>query len=259
MTGATVMKSLLFSRLSKVKPENLESYSSTFLTIDIDWADDEVINDTINIIERSEVEATWFVTHPTKIIDRLRENPKFELGIHPNFNSLLDSDARNGGDIRIVIEKLLEIVPEAKSLRSHSLFTSTKLLQLMPEYGLTHESNLYMPISSCDGLKPFRIWNDVVRIPHSFEDDLFLLNSKRPDLAEHESISNHIKRYFTNNNGIRVLDFHPIHIFLNTENLDRYEGTREIHRNPGELVKHRYAGAGARAALETLLGSGECA
>lgn len=247
------MKSRLFSRLSKINPENPTTHFSTFVTIDIDWADDRVLNDTIGIVEKADIEATWFVTHSTELINRLRENPKFELGIHPNFNFLLDCDPRNGEDIKKVIEKLLDIVPEAKSLRSHSLLTSTKLLQLMPQYGLTHESNIYMPPASCNDMRPFRIWNEIVRVPHSFEDDLYLLASSDCDDAHGETISKHIANEFVKKSGFKVLDFHPIHVFLNTENLDRYERTRNIHRDYDELIKHRYAGDGVRTALETLL------
>ncbi len=57
-----------------------------FLTFDIDWANDDVLNDTIDLIERSDIAATWFVTHDTPVLNRLRANPRFELGIHPNFN-----------------------------------------------------------------------------------------------------------------------------------------------------------------------------
>lgn len=248
-----LMQSRPFSSLSKIKPENPTTYAATFVTIDIDWADDVVLSDTIKLIEKADIEATWFVTHPTTYINRLRENPKFELGIHPNFNFLLDGDKRNGEDIKKVIERLLDIVPEAKSLRSHSLLTSTKLLQLMPQYGLTHESNIYIPPASCDILRPFRIWNEIVRVPHSFEDDLFLLASSNCNAIDRETLSKHIANGFMKENGFKVLDFHPIHIFLNTENLDRYERTRNIHRNPEELIKHRYDGDGARTALETLL------
>jgi len=240
---------LEFARISDIVPEKPETYGSIFLTIDIDWANDEVINQTIDIIEKANVEATWFITHNTPIISRLAANPKFELGIHPNFNFLLDGDFRNGSDIRSIIENLIEIVPNAKSLRSHSLFTSTKLLQLMPNYGLTHESNIYIDRCNLNQLKPFRIWNDVIRVPHSFEDDLFLLthNSYSP------TFNNYMKDYIFNNDNVRILDFHPIHVFLNTEKISRYESTRSIHNNPEELIKYRYKGEGTRTALEILL------
>ena len=249
-----MMSPRVFSQIKEIRPESEESYRNIFLTIDIDWADDAVINDTIDIVERAEVEATWFITHDSEVISRLRMNPKFELGIHPNFNFLLDGDSRNGANYRSIIETLMSIVPEAKSLRSHSLVTSTKLLQLMPEFGLSHESNHFIPLESCEDLRPYRVWNKVVRIPHAFEDDLFLLSPTSEATGGYESVTSHIKRFFDGSRGIRVVDFHPIHVFLNTEDLVRYERTRNIHRIPEELVKHRYSGEGIRSALETLLG-----
>lgn len=237
-----------FSRLSGVTPEDRGTWAPLFLTLDFDWAEDEIINDTIDLVEKADVEATWFVTHNTSTIDRLRRNPKFDVGIHPNFNHLLAGNSQNGRDIKEVISRLLEVVPDAKCLRSHSLCTSTRLLQLMPEFGLTHESNLYLPPESLMPGKPFRIWNGVIRIPHSFEDDMFLLTPP----AKEGAFNDYVKS-FVNAEGIRVLDFHPIHAFLNTEDLARYERTRAIHRKPGELIGHRHAGEGTRTALETLL------
>jgi hypothetical protein len=179
----------------------------------------------------------------------LQGNPKFELGIHPNFNSLLNNDHANGKNARQVIENLLKIVPNAQCLRSHSLVSSSKLLQMMPEYGLTHESNLFLPPESCNDLVPFRIWNGVIRIPHIYEDDYSLLSSEN----RHGSVSNNIIEYCKKNIGLRVLSFHPIHVFLNTENLDRYECTRKFHLHHEQLINYRYAGKGIRTTLESLL------
>jgi hypothetical protein len=53
--------------------------------------------------------------------------------------------------------------------------------------------------------------------------------------------------------GVNVFDIHTIHIFLNTESLDRYDRTHPLHQNPGELIKHRYQGYGTRSRLIKLL------
>ena len=53
--------------------------------------------------------------------------------------------------------------------------------------------------------------------------------------------------------GLKCFDFHPIHVFLNTENLNRYERTRPIHQNPKELIKYRYQGYGTRSRSMELL------
>jgi hypothetical protein len=36
-----------------------------------------------------------------------------------------------------------------------------------------------------------------------------------------------------------VFDFHPIHVFLNTDHLETYESTREYHNMANTLIKYR--------------------
>ena len=80
-----------FKLLSSIDVDRTQSWGqSIFLTLDIDWAHDEVLNDTIDLLESSGIKATWFATHDTKVLERLRVNQNFEIGIHPNFNPLLD-------------------------------------------------------------------------------------------------------------------------------------------------------------------------
>lgn len=243
-----------FGRLSEIEPESRDSWERIFLTFDMDWACDQVINDTIDLVEKVDVRATWFVTHETRTIDRLRENPNFELGIHPNFNYLLEQAQNQEKDYIGLIENLIRLIPEAKCLRSHSLLTSTKILQLLPGFGLTHESNIYVPHDSVAEIRPFRIWNEVVRVPHTFEDDLHLLESEAEIIDLSHPITAHISKNYLFAKGLRVLDFHPIHVFLNSEKFKRYDKTRSIHREPDKLILHRFHGIGVRTGLQTLLG-----
>ena len=53
--------------------------------------------------------------------------------------------------------------------------------------------------------------------------------------------------------NLLVYDFHPIHVFLNTESIERYEETRLLHHKPNELIKHRYNGYGIRNQLIDLI------
>jgi len=39
--------------------------------------------------------------------------------------------------------------------------------------------------------------------------------------------------------GLKVFDFHPIHVFLNTENIKRYEAARPHYYSFESLVKLR--------------------
>jgi hypothetical protein len=57
------------------------------LTIDTDWAPDCTIDFMAEQLIARQVRATWFVTHMSPAIARLKQYPKlFELGIHPNFS-----------------------------------------------------------------------------------------------------------------------------------------------------------------------------
>ncbi len=244
-----ILKNSKFAKISEIQTNaDLTWQKSVFLTFDIDWAHDDVFNDTIDVVEHFDSPATWFITHETPCLKRLRANRKFELGIHPNFNFLLEGDDRNGKSAAEVIENLIAIVPEAKSVRSHSLTQSSGLFNLFKKNGLTHEVNHLVPNYAGIELKPWRLWNGLSRIPYGWEDDVYIisvgkgLSEKNPNEIVSEG-----------GIGLKVFDFHPIHIYLNTESLDRYERTRPLHNNPQELIKHRYQGYGTRNRLLELL------
>ena len=80
-------------------------------------------------------------------------------------------------------------------------------------------------------------------VPYFWEDDVACLEKNVAPVLD-----------LVNRKGVRVFDFHPMHVFLNSESMDRYEETRHLHRDPKELKKHRYDGYGARSQLLELLG-----
>ena len=216
-----------------------------YLSIDIDWAHDDVLAETIDLVEEYRVPATWFVTHETPLLTRLRSHPDFELGIHPNFNFLLSGDGRAGRNATEVVDRLMAIVPEAKSVRSHSTTQNSGLLDLFARRGLTHECNTFIPVQSGMALKPWRLWSELTRVPYFWEDDVACLYGP-------ESSAWTMSRLI-GLKGIKVFNFHPVHIFLNTEHMDRYEKTRAWHRAPQELRAHRYEGEGSRTHFLELL------
>lgn len=213
-----------------------------FLTFDIDWAGDEVLEDTIALVESAEVAATWFVTHPTPLLERLRANPRFELGVHPNFNFLLEGRARPGDSAERILDAIMAVVPEARAVRSHSMVQSSRLTELFMRRGLTHDCNEFIPVQSTLALRPWRLWNGLVKVPHFWEDDATCIYGGPFSVT----------RLLTTA-GLKVFDFHPIHVFLNTEHLDRYERSRAIHRDPAALRRERFEGRGTRTALLELL------
>lgn len=238
---------MISQTISKIKSESAECLNAIYLTFDIDWVHDEILEDTIDLVEMYKLSATWFVTHATPLLGRLRNNLDFELGIHPNFNFLLDGDNCTGKNANEVVDRLMALVPEAKCVRSHSLTQSSRLIDIFRRKGFTHECNTFIPANSGIALKPWASFCGLTRVPYFWEDDVHVLYD-HIGITETEPADLAIV-----GKGMKVFDFHPIHVFLNTESLERYERTRALHHDPKELINHRYEGYGTRNRLIELL------
>lgn len=233
------MNKFEFLQIKKINPEDSESWDGKiFLTFDIDWAHDAVIMDCYDLVRKYSVETTWFVTHQSDINHALAIDNQIELGIHPNFNELLMGTP---GKSNLIIEKCKELVPSATSLRSHSLAQSERLIHQFLDNGFVRMCNLFIPYINDTKVFPYYLWDGAIIVPHRFQDNASLRMKKNMPSSQL------MKR------GLNVFDFHPIHVYLNTECLDRYERTRHLHHNPKELVKHRYEGFGTRSRLIQLL------
>jgi hypothetical protein len=194
-------------------------------TSDIDWAPEEVINDTIKIFENFNVKCTFFGTHKSKILDECDRN-LFELGVHPNFNpSLINGVGKKAVDI---IDDIISIFPEAKGVRSHSTTSSSGLLDIFKRKGLLYESNQLLPYNW--NIKPYDCWSGLKRIPYNWEDDTHFLYGKKYDydiLKDYDSES------------LIILDFHPIHVYLNTDCQITYDNAKIHYQSPEKLLDHR--------------------
>lgn len=184
------------------------------VTLDVDWAPDFMIDSAAQLLVEAGVRSTWFVTHESRAIDRLRQRPDlFELGIHPNFLP----GSTHGSTPTEVLKKCLEIVPEAQAFRTHSLVQSTPLLcEVMRSTQLTVEASLYLPDQYAVG--PFRFdWegHSVLRVPFHWEDDLEMARATpRWNLG-------------TAPRPGEVFAFHPIHIYLNSCDMEAYNSLKQ--------------------------------
>lgn len=229
------------STISGINPNQPETWDGKlFLSFDIDWAPDEVILDCFELVRKYSVPSTWFVTNESKIFDELYNSKLVEFGIHPNFNDLLNGKSEFK-DSREVLQRVLSIIPTARSVRSHSLTQNERLIDQFSESGLTHVSNCFIPYGSGIDVKPYYVWDQIVIVPHSWQDNVSL--KMGVDFPQERDLLS----------GFHVFNFHPIHVFLNTESIDRYESTRHLHQKPKELIKHRHEGYGTRNRLIELL------
>lgn len=215
------------------------------LSFDWDWAIDEILEDTLALILEAEVKATMFVTHETPVLDKMRESPLISMGLHPNFNPLLRGQTSSSSPASIMSD-LKEIVPEAKVLRSHSMSHSGLWLNSYKELGISHLSQYYM--GGVKNIQPFKHVNGLVEVPVYFADDGYLLvkNHKQnnPCLAEITSIPT---------KAVKVYNFHPIHIALNSSSFTAYQSTKRYHREWDSIAGIRGSAFGVRDILHLLI------
>jgi hypothetical protein len=189
--------------------------------IDIDWASDPMIAETSGILIKEGIKATWFVSHQSREIQSLGRCPElFEMGVHPNFSK----DSTQGRTPAEIMSCLMNIVPEARSARTHLLLQSTPLLKLMrEEYGIHYDASLHLP--GTPHIVPHELYlgknNQMIRVPTFWEDSLELIKPS-PCLRFMD------KRYHLP--GIKIFIFHPVHIMLNSRNYDDYSHLKESQR-----------------------------
>ncbi|HWY35584.1 MAG TPA: hypothetical protein VNX68_13135 [Nitrosopumilaceae archaeon] len=189
-----------------------------FITLDIDWAHDDVIRYAADIFSEHHIKVTWFVTHESPVLNELRTNPLFELGIHPNYNPLLlNGSYEKGKTAREILNGIMKIVPEASCVRSHSLTQNSILVDYYVESNFKSELNVLIPINSGIMVWPFLNSSGLTELPHIWEDDVHI--EFKHDYKNSLSL---IKGY----EGLCILDFHPIHIFLNSSKPEHYNSAR---------------------------------
>lgn len=191
------------------------------ITSDIDWAENEVISYMLAILDNYDIRATFFCTHDVSSVNGIK---KHEMAIHPDFTV---------GRAEIeVIRELKALFPEAKGTRSHCLYLHTRLFDIYQEFGLEYCSN-YLILNQI--VHPFyNNFYSILEIPMFFEDDLYISTS--PDFT--------ISSLDMQSEGLRVFNFHPVHIFLNTKELSDYQEAKKYFHQPSRMLKYRNRGKG---------------
>ncbi len=194
------------------------------ITVDVDWAPDPAIDAVVGQLLAAGVSSTWFVTHGSPAIDRLRRRPDlFELALHPNFLP----GSTHGSEWAEVIGHCRRLVPEARAVRMHGLFQSSLLINRLTELGFNADLSLFLPHHP--GVVPLDHWHAgrrLVRIPHIWEDDV---EGARPEPVW--DIAGLIGRP-----GLHVLDFHPIHVCLNDPGPTAYRRLKQRCPSVGEAT-----------------------
>jgi hypothetical protein len=205
------------------------------LTFDLDWAPDFALEDLRELLGQSGAATTVFCTHRSDGVDRIVALPGIETAIHPNFLGASDEEGK--------LRELLGWFPGVRGVRNHRLYYHSGLAPLFRKAGLLYLSNDLLFLEP--DLRPYRDWAGLVRLPIYWEDDIhcacFGDRFEERDLALDRS-------------GLRILNFHPVHLYLNTNDLRWYQAHKEEIRDERKARSMRRPGRGIRTLFEGLLG-----
>lgn len=218
--------------------------------MDIDWAPDWAIEETLNICRLANVPVTLFVTHASPYIDSLRTDPLIEFGIHPNFLP----QSSHGETQDEVLKFCMDLVPEATAIRSHALVQSSHLFNLIADRypNIITDVSLLLPLHQ--NLQPTDLYagdtlRRITRLPYFWEDDTL---AAFPNWDWNNPIPDHA--------GLRIFDFHPTFVQLNLAEIRTYAafkaavGARPFQNlSRSDFEPFINSGAGCRSALEMLL------
>ncbi len=199
----------------------LSSQVKVAITFDVDWAPDYMISYVSDLLIAHGIPSTWFITHHSHAIEQLkRHSDLFELGIHPNFME----NSSHGGSVKAVINHCLGLVPAPRTMRTHGYFQSWNILETIAEMtGIEVDCSIYTP--RANNAKYFEYFfssgRKMLRIPTVWEDSLEPLRSDMNFGGE----------VLENFSGLAVLNFHPVHLFLNTVDPTRYAQFKNSDRS----------------------------
>ena len=138
-----------------------------------------------------------------------------------------------------------------RGVRPHSCVFSHMVgveLHAMGYHYVSQATNLFQ-----QGLAPLRHPWGIWELPIYYMDNMdFCMAKNWPDL-QHEPFSADVIRIATEQEGLFVFDFHPIHIALNTRNHDEYQAVkRRIVRDGVSPFEITFSGRGVRTFFEEL-------
>ncbi len=213
------------------------------ITLDVDWAPDFMIDHAAGLLAERGARATWFVTHASPAVDRLRERPDlFELGIHPNFLP----GSSHGATAAEVVRHCAALVPGARAVRTHCLMQSTPLHDvLLANSDVEVDVSLFLPHAK--GVEPVLQWSPggrLLRVPYVWQDNMEM----------HAPAPRWDADRVLDGDGVRVLDFHPVHVWLNSSSVEPYERLKDVaplaELTPEQAEPFRQEGVGSASAFD---------
>lgn len=217
---------------------------SLAVTLDLDWACESAIEETLDFLQSKKIIPTVFATHRSARVESVLDS--IEVGLHPYFSL----DSSHGRDIDETVKHVLQIPHNLAAFRCHRYATCNNSKQAMSEAGMLISSNV---CTDLEYVPPFKDRFGFLEIPIFLEDGGYLWR-KHPLEMHTELETRFLKK------GVKVIVIHPMHFALNTPHFDyMYKIKQSMNReawkslNKEDLAQLRWKGLGVRDLLTQLL------
>jgi peptidoglycan/xylan/chitin deacetylase (PgdA/CDA1 family) len=214
--------------------------SEVVLTFDTDWVPQYMVDHCLNTLREAGLPATFFCTGP---YDFVEPPARIERAIHPNFLP----GSTHGEGVEEVLDGLCALYPEAVGSRSHGLFWYSNLSRPLLKRGMLYDASIRMV--SHPHLQPV-MENGLIRFPIWWSDNHWLKGGSGDDGLSVPALREA---------GLKVMLFHPVHVWYNTPALDWFTELRRSVDDPLALDHRRaealrFEGEGVGTRLRHLLG-----
>ncbi len=218
--------------------------SRLIITVDLDWACEPAIEETLDFLSEHNVTPTVFITHHSPRVEAAMR--QIEVGLHPFF----DPTSSHGRTITDTVKHVMDLPHNLPAFRCHRFGICNHSLQAMVEAGMKISSNVCTDLES---LPPFRNRFGLLEVPIFLEDGGYLWRGHPLKMTQ-------VLETKVQEEGDKVLLLHPMHFAVNTPNfsymarvkqsMSRKEW-REITRT--RLNSLRWKGPGIRDLFVELL------
>lgn len=174
--------------------------SQLAVTVDLDWACEAAITETLDFLDERQVLATVFATHRSARVEAALD--RIEVGLHPYFGE----DSSHGRSVDEVVRYVLDLPHNLPAFRCHRYASCNASREALTKAGLWISSNVCTDLES---LTPFEDRYGATEVPIFMEDGGYLLRQHTLDGSGR--LQDRLREP-----GVKVLVVHPMHFALNT-------------------------------------------
>lgn len=217
------------------------------VTLDLDWACEPAIEETLAYLDKRNIIPTVFVTHLSRCVENSFQ--RLDVGLHPYFGT----DSSHGDTIPKVVDHVMALPHNIPAYRCHRFASCNHSKQLMAERGMRLSSNV---CTDLEVIPPFKDRFGLLEVPIFLEDGGYLWR-KHP-LEMNATLEERLA-----SPGIKLIIIHPMHFALNTPHFSymrqiKQQISREQWQNMdfSTLRPLRWQGLGIRDLIQLMLESG---